>query len=293
MRARAYHEISPSGLSVAVAAAAAHPDTTWSLVPTLPDRDFDFFDVQHLYPSRNIELSFGAAGNSAISAKSKILQLHDTVVLEHSGLIQHVSCVKDIIEITFISSTARDTFEQRTSPGTLLITNHRSCNPENERGVYILSGAWDGQSSVQIAATVEQTSLGDTADTLEVTYYKTRSREDYSAGSPSADLRRTKRQYSSCRVTKVARPQNSLACGVTGLLLRPKLLRIFGAAGSDTTCARNCLNDRLCKSFMYSRRHNTCITLKEAVGKQAFKRQQTGMLLHDKQCWQATGACGV
>lgn len=281
-------------ICVAYAAASETPSQQlpleWTLVPA-QDHSVDALSFEHLKPSHSVDLYFTTKENPNAFATAEIQQIESTVVLEHSAYIQHVSCQKNTIELTFDSPAALKLAHAWPSSGLVLVTNHVSCNPIDERGLYLVTGSWTQIDALQLRAGVSKTSWEEVADTMEVKYGVARHDSDRKPHHKSNSAGLHKRTPSTCSVVPISLPGRDAICGGKGIILRPQILQRFPAREKHITCARTCISDQNCASFSYNRWTGYCLTFKKSIKSQKYVSLKDGLVFYDKQCWQTRGDC--
>jgi hypothetical protein len=253
----------------------------------------DALHMRHLQPSRSIELFFDAVGRPDAFASTTQEQVYDTIVLEHSAYVQHVSCSAHDIHITFDSAGAADVARNWPSTALVLITNHRGCNSKNERGVYMVKGEWRWarEHALQVTAPVERIKWEDATSTLELTY----GIKDHDTTETVANLHK-KRELQECQVTrKHRRFCGGAICGRQGVVTDPHLLWRTAAAsrGNATACAKACLADSNCAAFNFHKKTGFCSAFGKSVGVMGFSREDSELYFHDRECWEARGQCDL
>jgi hypothetical protein len=262
----------------------------WTLIPA-HDHMLDALNFTHLEPSKHIELFFSAKEDPNAFASSAIQQLFGTVALEHSAYIQHVSCQNGEVVITFDWEHIAEIAREWPSENFVLITNHESCNPASERGVYMVKGEWQWthDEPLQVKAKAEKTTWEHVAETWEITYGM-KSRDD----NTNEQLPKRRAASPLCEVTRIDRPARGTTCGRQGLVLRPQILwRTIATRESEVHCAEVCIADVKCSSFAFHQKTGFCVSFRKSVDSQRFKNVDSGLFFYDKNCWQAKGDCSL
>ena len=260
----------------------------WTLLPAY-NHSIDALHYQHLRPSRQITLSFRASEDPDAFASSVQQQIFHAVVLENSAYIQHVSCSNEQIELIFDDPDAAEIARQWPSENFVLVTNHRSCNPADDRGVYKVEGPWQSEAAqpLRLSARVQQVSWKDVTKTLELTYGANFHESDESHES-------MQRRSSSCSVvTKHRRACGSLICSRQGTVSNPAVIWRSNAHGDETDCAKACVADTRCLSFSFNERSDYCTASGKSVKAQAFSKESSGLFFYDRDCWETTGDCST
>jgi hypothetical protein len=265
----------------------------WKLIPARKHGQLDTLDFRHLQPSRSIELFYDAQDDPAVFAQSTQDQIYDSVVLDHSAYIQHVICSADgRIEIIFDSFKAVSIARDWPAKAFVLITSHPTCIPtENERGIFMVDGVWDWieDAPLRIKTKVQRTSWEQVTDTMELQYgVKTHNEFENALGL------RKRSSGQACAVTrKHKRYCGGASCHKQGVVSSSQILWRIPSDYSKITCAKACLADSTCASFVYQEKTGLCSGYGESVKALGFQKEDCGQLFYDRECWEAAPECGL
>ena len=130
-------------------------------------------DISNLTPSKTATLQYAEAITSGTYAASlKFKMIYPQVALENSALVTTLGCSKDsqTMTITLQTKAAYDVATQWPQSKLVLITNNATCNPTNERGVYMVNSHSGNANTLTITLQVNAKTWADVSETLEITY---------------------------------------------------------------------------------------------------------------------------
>jgi hypothetical protein len=105
----------------------------------------DRSSVQNFVPSNSLKFFYAElAGTTTNSIQASLAANGQGILLENIAAITSVSCAANDISITFADQESAALAENWPA-GTILFTLFDGCNSDDERGVYVLSGAGDSQ----------------------------------------------------------------------------------------------------------------------------------------------------
>jgi hypothetical protein len=106
----------------------------------LPSQDWsvDRKDLEHLVPSYSSRLMFLEEPRSSLAMSTTMTMMFPTIILENSAFVRSIRCSSNVsIAIQVSNAEAFGKIRQRPGNDLVLVTNKLSCNPVNERGVFL------------------------------------------------------------------------------------------------------------------------------------------------------------
>jgi hypothetical protein len=151
----------------------------------LPGQDWSVnrADLEHLVPSYSSRLMFLEEPQSSLAMSTTMTMMFPTIILENSAFVRSVRCSSNVSMAIQISNA--EAFEKiRQWPGNdlVLVTNRLSCNPANERGIFLTHETNFDLDTLVVEIETRRVSWKEVAKTMQIDYLEIEGREDAGAG---------------------------------------------------------------------------------------------------------------
>ena len=120
-----------------------------------------------------------------VSANITFDMFYPSIALEHTSLVNQISCSDYYLTLAAKSQAAFDIIDSWTTTSSIaIITFNTGCNPSTERGVYLATTRTSNPDDLTFSFRARNSTWTDVAETMQITY-GTRSNSACTTGNPS------------------------------------------------------------------------------------------------------------
>ena len=169
-----FTSLTSSATASTCAAGSGADDETVTVLPA-NNPSLDRTSTFNMFPSKYASLYYAESAPGTQVLYLEYEMIYPQVTLEDVSSITSVICSAGSMTLSFSSATAMNTVSQWPQSNLVMITRHASCNPNNQRGVYLASSWTKSTAANTITLQVTSRPWKDVAETMEIKYGQTMS----------------------------------------------------------------------------------------------------------------------
>ncbi|KAI4724305.1 hypothetical protein E4T49_07958 [Aureobasidium sp. EXF-10728] len=154
----------------------------------LPSQDWslDRNDLKHLVPGYSSRLIFLEQPRSSLAMSTTMTMIQPAVILENSASVKSLRCSENgSITLELSSMEAFERTQEWPVKDLVLVTNRLSCNPADERGVFLTRGIDYDLDRLALKIQARAVSWKDVAKTMTIDYLEIDAEDDVEETSES------------------------------------------------------------------------------------------------------------